>query len=73
MTLARIRQTCLHGHLLTMVLLASGIVTGEEDGEVARGDGKVTAHPLWTGSTLQLRGVKRQVRGLFVLKEFSDQ
>lgn len=34
MPLARIRQTCLHGHLLTRVLLASGTVTGEEHGEV---------------------------------------
>lgn len=47
MPLARIRQTCLRGHLLTMVLLASDSVTGEECGEVAGEERKATAHPLW--------------------------
>lgn len=47
MPLARIRQTCLRGHLLTMVLLASDGVTGEECGEVAGEERKATAHPLW--------------------------
>lgn len=35
-------------------------------------DRKVTAHPLDQAAP-RLRGGKRQVRGPFVLKEFSDQ
>lgn len=34
------------------------------------GDRKVTAHPLWTRQHLDSEGVKRQVRGPFVLRVF---
>lgn len=47
MPLARIRQTCLHGHLLTTVSGLLGNVTGEEDREVVGRGWKVTEHPPW--------------------------
>lgn len=78
MTLARIRQTCLLGHLLTMVLLASDDITGEERGEVAGGDGKVTAHLPWTRQHLDTEtgkeaGKSEDSWSSKSFQEFSDQ